>query len=136
MATTTKTRSKYYNTMLKSPCMLDTLRLKPEPWQMGRGQAMQEQRVRNDEQREADAKYVFDDRKDMYRAHWNEELEEASFEKRLKYMKVEMKTELSLCNKTLTELRRAQLEHLLNFEDKKYKDELNSLGLTVFKERL
>lgn len=121
--------------MMRS-CLLDNLRIKPQPWQMSKGQAWQEQRVKNDEKRKADLQYVFEDQKDMERARWNEALEAASLEKRLKFQLEEMKTEITLCNESLTALRRAQLEQLLAKEEEKYKKELNTLGLTIYKDRM
>ncbi|XP_064390563.1 uncharacterized protein LOC135338388 isoform X2 [Halichondria panicea] len=107
--------------------------LKPR---MSIAQANQLERVRMDEMIEKQEQTIQNDMKATLRARWTETLEEASEHKRLKDKIKESKREMTLANKALTEVRRSQLKELLQSEQKQLEQELHSMGLTFYKDRL
>ncbi|XP_031570822.1 uncharacterized protein C1orf189 homolog [Actinia tenebrosa] len=68
-------------------------------------------------------------------AEWAEKLEEASEHRKAKRCNEEAKDELSLANKELTAVRKAQLRKLLQEEELMFKQQLNETGKTLFNQR-
>lgn len=95
----------------------------------------QEERIKNDEfNSEQKAKVKSEIRVNQI-ADWMEKQEENSEGRMLKEWAADTKEELSLANKELTAVRRAQLQKLLYTEQALYEMELNAQGKSFFKQR-
>ncbi|CAH3145038.1 unnamed protein product [Porites lobata] len=95
----------------------------------------QEERIKNDElNSEQEAKVKSEVRVNQI-AEWMEKQEENSERRLLKQWAEDTKQELSLANKELTAVRRAQLRNLLYTEQALYEMELNNQGKTFFIQR-
>lgn len=95
----------------------------------------QEERIKNDEFNfEQEAKVKSEIRVNEI-AEWMEKQEENSEKRLLKQWAEDTKQELSLANKELTAVRRAQLRKLLYTEQALYEMELNDQGKSFFIQR-
>lgn len=95
----------------------------------------QEERIKNDEcNSEQEAKVKSEIRINQI-ADWMEKQEENSERRMLKEWAADTKEELSLANKELTAVRRAQLQKLLYTEHALYEMELNAHGKSFFIQR-
>lgn len=95
----------------------------------------QEERIKNDElNSEQEAKVKSEIRVNQI-SEWMEKQEENSETRLLRQWAEDTKEELSLANKELTAVRRAQLRKLLYTEQAFYKMELNNQGKAFYMQR-
>uniref|UniRef100_A0A1X7TM44 Uncharacterized protein n=1 Tax=Amphimedon queenslandica TaxID=400682 RepID=A0A1X7TM44_AMPQE len=101
-----------------------------------KGQLAQLHRLQEDERIRAQEEDIKREKKDLMNATWTQSLEESSQNKMLKRKHKEMQRELELTNKSIATLRKNRLRELIMKEELEYEKELNSIGLTIHKERL
>ncbi|XP_068693736.1 ubiquitin carboxyl-terminal hydrolase 8-like [Montipora capricornis] len=95
----------------------------------------QEERIKNDElNSEQEAKVKSEIRVNQI-SEWMEKQEENSEKRLLKQWAEDTKDELSLANKELTAVRKAQLRKLLYTEQSLYEMELNNQGKSFYMQR-
>lgn len=96
----------------------------------------QVERIKHDEKMADREKVVRLEKNVNLRGQWNENLESASWSKRLRNDHEIVKAEIRMCSKAALAMRRVALKQLFEKEFEMYEKELSMVGKTFYKQRI